>query len=525
LITRDKFNPAVFRDIVQSIPVGVLAIAPSGQVESWNHAAEQILGWTAEEVMGGPLPVDLPLSIGDGEVDLERNRKDGSPVALQVRTMPWRDSAGTEVGRLILLTDVTASRAAQSAIQDLTEQEHQSRGREREHMRFRELLESAADAIIEVDRDGVIVLLNQRTEQLFGYQRQELLGQPVEVLIPDNLRHGHHHHRDAFWNHPSRRPMGTGLKLEGQRKDGSRFPVEISLSPVKFEEGFRVSAIIRDVSERLIAEQKLRSVQSAYTEELAAKNRELEVRNEEVERANRLKTEFLSGMSHELRTPLHTIIGFAELLGEQIEGPLNEKQQRFVRHIHKDSQHLLALINDVLDLSKIESGRLELHQDFFPLLEALEETVSSLGPRGRTKSIEIEIEAPNPIEVYADRLRFKQILYNLLSNAVKFTPKGGRVWVQASANESFVEVCVGDTGVGISASEHESVFDKFYQVGQRQAGGHEGTGLGLAITRHLVEGHGGSIQLESEPGKGSRFTFTIPTATSSESKSSAPGAD
>jgi PAS domain S-box-containing protein len=377
-------------------------------------------------------------------------------------------------------------------------------------MRFRELLEAAPDAIIEIEREGQIVLLNKAAEQLFGYTREELLGKPLETLIPSDAQAAHQAHRNKYWASPTTRPMGTGLKLEGQRKDGSRVPVEISLSPVQFEEGFRVSAIIRDVSERRLAEEQLRSVQAAYTEELAAKNRELEVRNEEVERANRLKSEFLSGMSHELRTPLHTIIGFTELLEEELEGPLNEKQQRFIRYIHKDSQHLLALINDVLDLSKIESGRLELQPELFSLIEALDETVSSIRPRGQAKSIHIETLVSYALDIYADRLRFKQILYNLLSNAVKFTPEGGRVWIEVTVSEAFIEVSVSDTGIGIPLSEQESVFDKFYQVGQRQAGGHEGTGLGLAITRHLVDHHGGSIRLQSEPGKGSRFTFSIP---------------
>jgi signal transduction histidine kinase len=198
------------------------------------------------------------------------------------------------------------------------------------------------------------------------------------------------------------------------------------------------------------------------------------------------------------------------LLGEEIEGPLNEKQQRFIRHIHNDSQHLLALINDVLDLSKIESGRLELQREMFPLADVLEEAISTVQPRGEAKSIRIESSVPDGLEIYADRLRFKQILYNLLSNAVKFTPERGRVWVEVTSRPGFTEVLVGDTGIGIPVAEHETVFDKFYQVGQRQAGGLEGTGLGLAITRRLVAEHGGSIHLESEPGKGSRFTFTIP---------------
>jgi len=510
MITREKFNPAVFRDIVQSIPVGVLAVSPSGLVESWNLAAERILGWSAADVMGELLPLELPSSTSDVPVELHGHRKDGVAVIIQVRTMAWHDAAGQDIGRLFLITDVTANRAAETTIHDLTEQEQGARRREHENLRFRQLLEAAPDAIIEVDRQGRIVLLNKGTEQLFGYRREELLGKSVDVLLPSDLRADHHTHRERYWSSPSRRPMGTGLKLEGQRKDGSRFPVEISLSPIEFEEGIRVSAIIRDVSERQQAEEKLRRVHSAYTEELAAKNRELEARNQEVEKANQLKSEFLSGMSHELRTPLHTIIGFTELLEEQIEGPLNDKQKRFIHHIHKDSQHLLALINDVLDLSKIESGRLELHREAFSLTDALDETISSIRPRAIAKSIAVDVESPLEGEIYADRLRFKQVLYNLLSNAVKFTPTGGRVWVHVARRPSDWEICVGDSGIGIPASEHESIFDKFYQVGQRQAGGLEGTGLGLAITKRLVEEHGGCIRLESAPNSGSRFMFTLP---------------
>ncbi len=517
MITKDKFNREVFRDIVQSVPVAIIAVSRSEKVESWNLAAERILGWTADEIAGSSLPINLPTTITDSEIELQRSRKDGQIVTLLARTIPWNDSSGTEVGSLIILSDVTDRKTAESVIRNLTQEGQEARDREREHRRFRELLEAAPDAIIEVDREGKIVLLNQVTEQIFGYRRAELLGQPVEVLIPEQLRAGHHRHRHDYWEQPSRRPMGTGLTLAGRKKDGSKFPVEISLSPVAFEDGIRVSAIIRDVSERQRTEENFRAAQLAHENELSAKNQELEARNQEVERANNLKSEFLSGMSHELRTPLHTIIGFTELLGEQIDDSLSEKQLRYVQHIYKDSQHLLALINDVLDLSKIESGKLELQREIFLLKEALEETISSVRPRADTKHLRVSTDVPGLASVYADRLRFKQILYNLLSNAVKFTPEHGRIDVQVRRRDGFVEVCVADTGVGIPASQHESVFDKFYQVGQRQAGGMEGTGLGLAITRRLVEEHGGKIRLESEPGKGSHFTFSIPLATAVES--------
>lgn len=369
--------------------------------------------------------------------------------------------------------------------------------------RIRELLEAAPDAILQVDEGGRIILLNRVAEQMFGYSREELLGQPVEMLIPPELRARHQAHRHAYRQHPTRRSMGIGMTLEGLRKDGTRFPAEISLSPSSTEEGFRITAIIRDVTERRLNEERLRQVQEAYT-------RELELRTREMERANRLKSEFLASMSHELRTPLHTIIGFSELLAEQLHGPLNEKQLRFVNHIYRDSLHLLDLINDILDLSKIEAGRLELRPEVFDFTEVVKESLSTVQAQAVAKSISIETSVNVPQAIEADRVRLRQILVNLLSNAVKFTPNGGRVRIEAALDGAFVITSVTDTGVGIPKEEHKAVFDKFHQVGHTTKGVREGTGLGLSITRSLVEQHGGSIWLESEPGRGSRFTFTLP---------------
>jgi signal transduction histidine kinase len=189
---------------------------------------------------------------------------------------------------------------------------------------------------------------------------------------------------------------------------------------------------------------------------------------------------------------------------------LNEKQKRFIQHIHKDSMHLLDLINDILDLSKIEAGRLELRPEPFHLTAMVTESISSVRALAEAKSIALETRLDVPMAIEADRLRVKQVLVNLLSNAVKFTPEGGRVSVEAGLRGTFVAISVTDTGVGIPPEEHCSIFDKFYQVGATTKGVREGTGLGLAITRRLVEQHGGSIQVESEPNRGSRFTFTIP---------------
>lgn len=376
--------------------------------------------------------------------------------------------------------------------------------------RFLQLLEAAPDAILEVDSEGKIVLLNHTAEKMFGYSREELLGESVETLVPAAMRHAHVQHRHSYTSQPQMRPMGIGLELKAQRKDGSLFPAEISLSPNPVDDELRVIALIRDISARKQAEDRLKAVQEEYTAELSAKNQQLEARNLEVEKANRLKSEFLASMSHELRTPLHTIIGFSELLVEEVEGALTAKQKRFVGHILQDSRHLLELINEILDLSKIEAGRLELQMSPFDFSACLDEVLAGIHQQAAAKDIKLENRVSFQRSLFADRLRVKEILYNLLSNAVKFTPGGGLIWVESQAQDGWLTTTVGDTGIGIPAAELESVFETFYQVGSTTKGTREGAGLGLPITRKLVELHGGKIHAESEPGQGSRFTFTLP---------------
>ncbi len=478
-------HPAEFlRALLDASPFGVIALDSTAVVRLWNHRAEQILGWSEQETIGRALPGDLALlrtPNSDSVLLLHRNQ--GTPIEVEAWTSPW------EGGTLIVVADNSRYREALAQV---------SAAR-----RYRELLEAAPDAIIEVDAEGRILTLNAVTEKSFGYSRDELLGQSVDILVPDAMRGSHAGHRANYRAHPVTRPMGSGLELHGRRRDGTTFPVEISLSSVKSEEGFRVTAIVRDIGKRREIEDRLRAVQANYT-------RELESRNQEIERANRAKSEFLANMSHELRTPLHTIIGFSELLSEELKGPLNEAQHRYINHIHKDSQHLLALINEVLDLSKIEAGKLQLRRESLELSALLDEVLSSIRPRAATGEIRIETSLKNELIVDGDRIRVKQILYNLLSNAVKFTPKGGSVRVEVVAEGGFAEVSVTDTGIGIPPEEQESIFDSFHQVGAATVGIREGTGLGLPITKRLVEEHGGRIWLASEPGKGSRFSFTIP---------------
>jgi signal transduction histidine kinase len=239
--------------------------------------------------------------------------------------------------------------------------------------------------------------------------------------------------------------------------------------------------------------------------------REIRQKSRELEVASQHKSEFLANMSHELRTPLNAIIGFSEVLLERMFGELNEKQDDYLKDIHTSGRHLLSLINDILDLSKVEAGRMELEPSRFDVPTAIGNAMTLVRERAQRHGIALRIEvAPEVGEIVADERKFKQILLNLLTNAVKFTPDGGRVDVLAHRAGGMLEVAVRDTGIGIAQSDRQAVFEEFRQVGRHYTNKQEGTGLGLALTKRFVELHGGRIRLESEPGKGSTFTFTIP---------------
>jgi signal transduction histidine kinase len=258
---------------------------------------------------------------------------------------------------------------------------------------------------------------------------------------------------------------------------------------------------------RTFAEQAVIAIQNARLfREIQDKSRQLEV-------ANKHKSEFLANMSHELRTPLNAIIGFSEVLLERLFGELNEKQDDYLKDIHSSGRHLLTLINDILDLSKIEAGRMELEPSTFDLASALSNATTLVRERAQQHGIVLGQQVDSQLgEITADERKFKQILVNLLSNAVKFTPDGGRIDVTAHRKEDNVLIAVHDTGIGIAPEDQAAVFEEFRQVGRDYTSKQEGTGLGLTLTKKFVELHGGRIWLESEPGKGSTFTFTIPVA-------------
>jgi signal transduction histidine kinase len=252
------------------------------------------------------------------------------------------------------------------------------------------------------------------------------------------------------------------------------------------------------------------ATQSALAIQNARLFREIEQKSRELEAASRHKSEFLANMSHELRTPLNAVIGFSEVLSERMFGDLNEKQDEYLKDIHASGQHLLSLINDILDLSKIEAGRMELELTDFDLPMTIDNALMLIRERAARRSIALNTAVDERVgQVHADERKIRQVLLNLLSNAIKFTPEGGRIHVEArSVNES-IEVSVTDTGIGIAPEDQEAVFEEFRQVGTAEKKV-EGTGLGLALSRKFIELHGGKIWLESQAGEGSTFTFTVP---------------
>ena len=506
--------------IIKASPVAIIALDLENRVLMWSDSAERIFGWRKEEVEGKPLPTIPPESqpgqvrehhrspeIEHEGVDAVRMHKDGSRVPVRIWGAPMSDG----IGYLAVLADLSDAKRAEREHATMAAREREASESIASAQRVSLLFESAPDATFEVDEGGRILHANAEAEQMFQRSREELLHLTIEALVPERFRGAHFGHRAGYAAHPVRRPMGAGIDLFALRKDGTEFAVDIKLSPV----AGHVICVVRDVSERREAEEKIKMLNRSLerrSQELAGANTELSLQNREVERANRLKSEFLASMSHELRTPLNTILGFSELLSEENAGALNDKQKRFVTHIQRDAHHLLELINDILDLSKIEAGRLELHLESFPMAVPAAEVLTSIRPLAASKRIAVDSDLDTALVLNADRVRFKEILYNLLSNAIKFTKAGGRVWIESSTEGGSIRLMVGDTGIGIAPADQEEIFESFRQASATTKGVREGTGLGLAITKRLVEQHGGKIWVESELGKGSRFYITFPMA-------------
>lgn len=360
---------------------------------------------------------------------------------------------------------------------------------------WRGSVESAPDALVMISENGGIVFVNSQTETLFGYKSEELLGQTIEILLPERYRGKHVSQRNDYFSKPRVRPMGAGLELFGRHKDGREIPIEISLSPLKTASGSVVTAAIRDISDRKRAQEELRKAR------------------EVAEAASRSKSEFLANMSHEIRTPLAGILGYAEMIAFYCNS--SEERKSYMDKIRRCADTLTELINDILDLSKVEAGALRVEAMNFNVAAEIETVVGMLQPVATDKKLVLDVkyQRPLPSQVTSDPTRFRQILTNLVGNALKFTDHGSvvvEVFVDPQS-PSFICFSVTDTGCGLTEPQQARLFQPFVQADSSTTRKYGGTGLGLALSRRLAEAMGGELHLmKSVLNQGSTFQLRIP---------------
>jgi PAS domain S-box-containing protein len=405
-----------------------------------------------------------------------------------------------------------------AVFEDVTERRLAEERLRESEARFRAIFEESGVGVVQVDAaSGRFVLANEKFCEIIGYPREEVLALAwMDVIHPEELAED--------LQHSARLASGEVLTSAWEtrlvRKDGGVIWVHLTASRMS-EEGrsaFGV-ATITDITARKMAEEALREAQGELCALTADLERRVAERTAELARAARAKDEFLASMSHELRTPLNGILGVTEALVEEVYGPLNERQEGALGRVGESGRHLLSLINDILDVAKVEAGKIELCPGPLDIAELCRASLRLVAEPARRKGLVVEANLPFCVRVEADERRLKQVLVNLLTNAVKFTPEGGRIGIDVSAPEGgeALDVAVWDTGIGIPDADLPRLFQPFVQLDSRLSRQHAGTGLGLALVRRLVDLHGGSVRVESAVGRGSRFILTLPLAAPAES--------
>lgn len=492
-ITERKQAEVYYRDLYENAP-DMMAVVDlvSGDILECNQTLADVIGRSKEEITGNAfLELYAPESmeaarqtssafVETGEVIRQERtlrRADGSTIDVLLQATPMRDATGRIV-------------ASRSTWRDVTKQKEAERALASQEALYRTLIEAAPQVIWVADADGQVALLNKAWHEFSGLSEEESLGTRwAEALHPEDLPDVL-----AKWERAYTHGETYSGECRFRAKDGSYETFIFIGTPVRDDSGKIINwvGINTNIADRVQAEIALQEAKDT------------------AEYANRAKSEFLATMSHELRTPLNAIIGFSEILRDEIIGTINDEQKELVLDIHTSGNHLLAMINDILDLSKIEAGKMDLQLEQFSVQEAVTEVNTIINALANRKQIQLTLELDREVLIEADKIKFKQILYNLLSNAIKFTDAGGKITTKFEVSGSALLGSVTDTGVGISPQDRAKLFQPFTQLDASSTRAHSGTGLGLALTNRLIQLHGGKIWVDSEIDEGSTFSFTFP---------------